>query len=166
MAIEHDYFGLLESGPDGAVFWSENIDLGDMRVTVDLTSPEEDDITPASLDAAASLIVGLEILDARAREYMLREIDNRASDTTEFVLDMTERFGDELDDYLIDVSGDAPVDIIRSLELMSMTILADEHGSKEAFAVLEFMFNADDNDDVLFANVSSQGVIISVTNEK
>jgi len=166
MAIEHDYFGLLESGPDGAIFWSENVDLGDMRVTVDLTAPDEDDVTVAALDSAASLIVGLEILDRRARDFMLREIDNRASDVTEFVLDMTERFGDALEEYLIDVSGDAPVDVIRSLELMSMTILADEHGSEEAFAVLEYMFDADDNDDVLFVNVSGQGVVLSATNEK
>ncbi len=37
MAIEHDYFGLLESGPDGSIFWSEVVDLADQRVTVDLT---------------------------------------------------------------------------------------------------------------------------------
>jgi hypothetical protein len=54
MAIEHDYFGLLESGPDGAIFWSENVDLGDMRVTVDLTAPDEDDITPAALATSCS----------------------------------------------------------------------------------------------------------------
>lgn len=166
MAIEHDYFGLLESGPDGAIFWSENIDLGDMRVTVDLTAPDEDDITPVALDSAASLIVGLEILDRRARDFMLREIDNRASDVTEFVLDVTERYGDDLDDYLVDVSGDAPVDVIRSMELLSMTILADEHGTEEAFAVLEYTFDADDSDEVLFVNVSDQGVVLSVTNEK
>jgi hypothetical protein len=27
MAIEHDYFGLLESGPDGSIFWSETVDF-------------------------------------------------------------------------------------------------------------------------------------------
>lgn len=166
MAIEHDYFGLLESGPDGAIFWSENVDLGDMRVTVDLTAPDEEDITQGALDSAASLIVGLEILDRRARDFMLREVDNRASDVTEYVLDMTERYGDDIDDYLIDVSGDAPVDVIRSMELMSMTILADEHGTEEGFAVLEYTFDADENDDVLFVNISAQGVVLSVTNEK
>ena len=31
MAIEHDYFGLLESGPDGSIFWSETVDFGDQR---------------------------------------------------------------------------------------------------------------------------------------
>ena len=35
MAIEHDYFGLLESGPDGSIFWSETVDFADQRVTLD-----------------------------------------------------------------------------------------------------------------------------------
>ena len=43
MAIEHDFFGLLESGPDGSIFWSENVELGDQSVTVDLTAPDQDD---------------------------------------------------------------------------------------------------------------------------
>ena len=37
--------------------------------------------------------------------------------------------------------GDAAVDIIRSLRLMSMTILADEHGGSEPFAVLEYVLD-------------------------
>jgi hypothetical protein len=48
MAIEHDYFGLLESGPDGSIFWSETVDFGDQRVTVDLTAPDQDDVSQAA----------------------------------------------------------------------------------------------------------------------
>ena len=166
MAIEHDYFGLLESGPDGAVFWSENIDLGDMCVTVDLTAPDQDDITTASLDAAASLVVGLEVLDRRARDFMLKEVDNRASDVTEFLLDLTARYGDELEDHLVDVSGDAAVDVIRSLELASMTILADEFGGKGAFAVLEYAFDDVEADQVIFVNLASTGEIQSASTDE
>ena len=166
MAIEHDYFGLLESGPDGAVFWSENVDLGDMRVTVDLTAPDQDDITTASLDAAASLVVGLEVLDRRARDFMLKEVDNRASDVTEFLLGLTARYGDELEDYLVDVSGDAAVDVIRSLELASMTILADEFGGKDAFAVLEYAFDDVEADQVIFVNIASTGEIQSASTDE
>jgi len=164
MAIEHDYFGLLESGPDGAIFWSESIDLGDMRVTVDLTAPDQDDVTPDALDAAASLVTALDEIDRRARNFMLAEVDNRASDVTEFILTTTERYGDEIDQILVDVSGDAPVDIIRSLELMSMTILADEHGGDDPFAVLEYALDPDETDDVLLVNFASDGTVQSVTN--
>jgi len=63
---------------------------------------------------------------------------------TEYILQQQESYGDELPDMLIDVSGDAAVDIIRSLRLMSMTILADEHGGSEPFAVLEYALDADE----------------------
>ncbi|WP_029150028.1 DUF2004 domain-containing protein [Microbacterium indicum] len=163
MAIEHDFFGLLESGPDGAIFWSENVDLGDMRVTVDLTAPDQLDVTPEGLDAAAAIIQALEEIDSRSREAMLSETDNRASDVTEFVITISDRFGDDLEDHLIDFSGDAPVDVIRSLTLVSMTILADEHGSEDPFAVLEYAFDSDDADEVLLVNVASDGTVQSVT---
>ena len=55
MAIEHDYFGLLESGPDGSIFWSETVDFADQRVTVDLTAPDQDDVSQAALDVAAAM---------------------------------------------------------------------------------------------------------------
>ena len=162
MAIEHDYFGLLSSGPDGSIFWSETVELGDQSVTVDLTAPDQDDVSPDALDIAAALISGLEDVDATARRGMLAEVDDRASEVTEYILQQQEAYGDELNEVLVDVSGDPAVDIIRSLRLMSMTILADEHGGSEPFAVLEYALDADDTDDVLLVNLSSDGNVQSV----
>jgi hypothetical protein len=163
MAIEHDFFGLLESGPDGSIFWSENVELGDQSVTVDLTAPDQNDVSPAALDAAASMVSALEELDRRAREAMLAEVDNRASEVTEYILMQQTTLGDELEDFLVDISGDPAVDIIRSLQLMSMTILADEHGGQDPFAVLEYALDPDAADDVLLVNLSSDGAVLSVT---
>lgn len=163
MAIEHDFFGLLESGPDGSIFWSENVDLGDQNVTVDLTAPDQDDVSPAALDAAAAMVSALEELDRRARIAMLAEVDNRASEVTEYILMQEEALGDELEDYLVDISGEPAVDIIRSLQLMSMTILADEHGGDDPFAVLEYALDPDAADDVLLVNLDSAGSVLSVT---
>ncbi|MFT4235156.1 MAG: DUF2004 domain-containing protein [Microbacterium sp.] len=163
MAIEHDYFGLLESGPDGSIFWSENVELGDQVVSVDLTAPDQEDVTQASLDAAAGIVAGLEEIDRRSRMAMLAEVDNRASEVTEYILMQQENLGDELEDFLVDVSGDAAVDIIRSLNLMSMTILADELGSPDPFAVLEYALDPEATDDVLLVNLSSDGSVHSVT---
>lgn len=162
MAIEHDFFGVLSSGPDGSIFWSEHIDLGDQTVTVDLTAPDQDDISPDALDIAAALISGLEQVDASARRAMLAEVDDRTSEVTEYVLQQQESLGDDLSDYLVDVSGDAAVDIIRSMRLMSMTILADEHGGSDPFAVLEYGLDAGDDDDVLLVNLGSDGIVLSV----
>ena len=162
MAIEHDYFGLLSSGPDGSIFWSERVDLGDQSVTVDLTAPDQDDVSPTALDVAASLIASIETVDATARRGMLAEVDDRTSEVTEYILQQQEHYGDELDDVLVDVSGDAAVDIIRSMRLMSMTILADEHGGAEPFAVLEYSLDGDTEDDVLLVNLGSDGSVLSV----
>ncbi|HCS61675.1 MAG TPA: DUF2004 domain-containing protein [Microbacterium sp.] len=162
MAIEHDYFGLLASGPDGSIFWSETVDLGDQVVTVDLTAPDQDDVSPDALDIAAALISGLEDVDDTARRAMLAEVDDRTSEVTEYILQQQEAYGDELEEVLVDVSGDAAVDIIRSLQLISMTILADEHGGSEPFAVLEYALDADDADEALLVNLASDGTVQSV----
>ncbi|WP_353111396.1 DUF2004 domain-containing protein [Microbacterium sp.] len=162
MAIEHDYFGLLSSGPDGSIFWSERVEFGDQSVTVDLTAPDQDDVSLDALDIAAALINALEDVDGTARRAMLTEVDDRTSEVTEFILQQQEMFGEELVDLLVDVSGDDAVDIIRSLSLMSMTILVDEHGGSEPFAVLEYALDADATDDVLLVNLSSDGSVLSV----
>ncbi|WP_309067163.1 DUF2004 domain-containing protein [Microbacterium sp.] len=163
MAIEHDFFGLLESGPDGSIFWSENVELGDQNVTVDLTAPDQEDVSPAALDAAAAMVSALEELDRRGRSAMLSEVDDRASEVTEYILMQQQTLGDELEDLLVDISGDAAVDIIRSLQLMSMTILADEHGGEDPFAVLEYALDPDAADDVLLVNLASDASVLSVT---
>jgi hypothetical protein len=162
MAIEHDYFGVLSAGPDGAIFWSERIEFGDQSLTVDLTAPDQDDVSQEALDVAAGLISGIENLDAVVRRAMLTEVDDRTSEVTEYILQQQEAYGDELEEVLVDVSGDAAVDIIRSLSLMSMTILADEHGGTDPFAVMEYALDADATDDVLLVNLGSDGTVLSV----
>ncbi|WP_431800974.1 DUF2004 domain-containing protein [Microbacterium sp. bgisy203] len=163
MAIEHDYFGLLESGPDGSIFWSESVDFADQRVTVDLTAPDQDDVSQDALDVAAAMISSLEQIDLTARNAMVSELDDRTSEVTEYLLQQQEQFGEEIADLLVDISGDVHIDIIRSLQLVSMTILADEHGGSDPFAVLEYALDADAADDVLLVNLTSDGSVQSVT---
>lgn len=163
MAIEHDFFGLLESGPDGSIFWSENVDLGDQSVTVDLTAPDQEDVSEAALDVAAALVSGLEEIDHTARNAMVSELDDRTSEVIEYILRQQSSLGDELKSLLVDDSGDQHIDIIRSLQLMSMTILADEHGGTDPFAVLEYALDPDATDDALLVNLDSEGQVQSVT---
>ncbi|WJL95781.1 DUF2004 domain-containing protein [Microbacterium sp. ET2] len=163
MAIEHDFFGLLESGPDGSIFWSENVELGDQSVTVDLTAPDQDDVSQAALDIAASLVSSLEAIDRTARNGMVSELDDRTSEVTEYILQQQETLGEDIENLLVDISGDIRIDVIRSLQLMSMTILADEHGGADPFAVLEYALDPDATDDVLLVNLDSAGDVLSVT---
>lgn len=163
MAIEHDYFGLLESGPDGSIFWSESVDLGDQRVTVDLTAPDQDDVSAAALDVAAAMISSLEDIDMQARNAMVDELGDRTSEVIEYILQQQAQLGDGIEDVLVDISGDVHVDVIRSLQLVSMTILADEHGGTDPFAVLEYALDPDATDEVLLVNLTSDGAVQSVT---
>ncbi|MDL9980004.1 DUF2004 domain-containing protein [Microbacterium candidum] len=163
MAIEHDFFGLLESGPDGSIFWSETVELGDQAVTVDLTAPDQDDVSQAALDVAAAMVSSLEALDLSARNAMVSELDDRTSEVTEYILQQQELLGDDLESLLVDVSGDLHIDVIRSLQFMSMTILADEHGGTDPFAVLEYALDPEATDDVLLVNLDSDGSVLSVT---
>ena len=163
MAIEHDYFGLLESGPDGSIFWSETVDFADQRVTVDLTAPDQDDVSQDALDVAAAMISSLEDIDITARNAMISELDDRTSEVTEYLLQQQEAFGENLENVLVDISGDVQNDIVRSLQLVSMTILADEHGGTDPFAVLEYALDADATDDVLLVHLTSDGQVQSVT---
>ncbi|MCR2811628.1 DUF2004 domain-containing protein [Microbacterium sp. zg.Y1090] len=163
MAIEHDYFGLLETGPDGSIFWSENVEFADQVVTVDLTAPDQDDVSTAALDIAAAMITALESIDLTSRNAMVTELDDRTSEVTEYILQQQDRLGEDIEEYLVDISGDVHVDVIRSLQLMSMTILADEHGGSDPFAVLEYALDPDATDDVLLVNLASDGHVQSVT---
>jgi hypothetical protein len=163
MAIEHDFFGLLESGPDGSIFWSETVEPGDQAVTVDLTAPDQDDVSQAALDVAAAMVSSLESLDVAARNAMVSELDDRTSEVTEYILQQQEELGDEIESLLVDVSGDMHIDVIRSLQFMSMTILADEHGGSDPFAVLEYALDPDATDDVLLVNLDSDASVLSVT---
>ncbi|MDF2665124.1 MAG: galactose-phosphate uridyltransferase [Microbacterium sp.] len=163
MAIEHDFFGLLESGPDGSIFWSENVEFGDQSVTVDLTAPDQDDVSVEALDVAAAMISALEGIDLAARNAMVGELDSRTSEVTEYILQQQATLGEEIDDLLIDPSGDTHIDVIKSMQLMSVTILADEHGGSDPFAVLEYALDPDATDDVLLVNLASDGSVQSVT---
>lgn len=97
MALEHDFFGLLESGPDGSIFWSENVDFGDQTVTVDLTAPDQEDVSTDALDVAAGMISSIESIDLQARNAMVSELDDRTSEVTEFILQQQEQLGDDLE---------------------------------------------------------------------
>lgn len=162
MGIEHDYFGALSSGSDGSIFWTEDIELGEQTVSVDLTAPDEEEVTMAALDNAAAFISGLESIDASVRNAMLSEVDDRTSEVTEFVLQQQEIHGEDLGEILVDVSGDAAVDIIRSLRLVSMTILADEIGGSDPFAVLEYALDSGDFDNSLLVNLAYDASVLSI----
>jgi len=109
------------------------------------------------------MISSLEEIDLQARNAMVSELDDRTSEVTEYILQQQEQMGEEIEDFLVDISGDVHIDVIRSLQLVSMTILADEHGGSDPFAVLEYALDRDAADEVLLVNLTSDGAVQSVT---
>ena len=93
----------------------------------------------------------------------MSQLSERTSEVTEYILQQQEMLGEELEAFLVDISGDTHIDVIRALQLMSMTILADEHGGSDPFAVLEYALDPDATDDVLLVNIASDGTVLSVT---
>ena len=79
-------------------------------MAVDLTAPDQDDVSQDALDAAAAIVASIEEIDRRGRIAMLGEVDNRASEVTEYILMQQDQLGDELKDLLVDVSGDLAVE--------------------------------------------------------
>ncbi|MET0735687.1 MAG: DUF2004 domain-containing protein, partial [Microbacterium sp.] len=111
----------------------------------------------------AGLVSSIEEIDRNARNAMVSELDDRTSEVTEYILQQQAVLGEDIDEALVDISGDTHIDVIRSLQLMSMTILADEHGGSDPFAVLEYALDPDATDDVLLVNLGSDGDVLSVT---
>ncbi|MFZ4896163.1 DUF2004 domain-containing protein [Plantibacter sp. Mn2098] len=165
MAIEHDYFGIIASEPGGGVYWSENIDVGEQSVSVDLSAPDESDITEEALDLAAAMILALEGFDLRSREAMLSEVDDRTSEVTEYIVQAVDELGESIEDVLVDQSGDRDVDVIRSMTLLSVGFSPHQHGAGEPFAVFEYSLDADQLDGVLLVAYSSDGEVTGVTSE-
>lgn len=163
MGIEHDFFGFLEAAPDGALYWSENVEFDDQSVSVSVTAQDENDIRSGALDAAAAFVRGLHAIDRNAREGMVSELGDRTSEVTEYVLQRQEEYGAEIEDFFSDVSGDVAIDIIKALQLTTMVVLLDEHERKNPFVVLEYALDADAIDEVLLVNVATDGSVLSIT---
>lgn len=165
MSIEHDYFGIISSEPGGGVYWSEHLEVGEQSVSIDLSAPDENDITVEALDLAAAMILQLEGFDLRSREAMLSEVDDRTSEVTEYIVQAAEELGDSLEDLLVDHSGDREVDVIRSLTLLSVGFSPHQHGGDDPFAVFEYSLDADQLDGVLLVAYNSDGEVSGVTSE-
>ena len=71
MAIEHDYFGIIDDTASGGLAWDDTADLADQSVEIELQADDESAVTEYALDAAAALIQAIEGFDARARDALI-----------------------------------------------------------------------------------------------
>lgn len=165
MAIEHDYFGVVDEDSTGGLFWAETVEVGEQVVDVELTAANADDVAEAGLDAAAAVILSLEGLDARARDALIAELSQRGSVTTQYIDQQVDDMGESLLDLLVHNSGDIAMDVLRSLQLMRVALHPDHTDDDEPFAVFTYSIDPDETDAVLQVTFDDRGDVVAVDDE-
>ena len=162
MAIEHDFFGLIDETASGGLAWDDQVELGDQTVEVELLADDEAGVPEFALDSAAALIQALEGFDARARDALIAELSSRQSATTSYIDEHVDKLGDDLLDLLVYNSGDIAIDVLRSLQLLTVVIQADHADEDEVFATFDYSIAPDETDALLTVAFDVRGDVVSV----
>ena len=158
MSMEHDYFGLVGD------YWSERFQYGDQDVEVVLDA-DADSVTTAALDAAATLIGELELVDDELRSMFVGQLDSSASPVVRFLRAVLGGEGDEADaaaDAITRDSGDRDIDALRSLSLVRVDLRPDADAEGEPFAEFEFGLAPEEIDARLVATIDRSREIVDV----
>lgn len=162
MALEHDYFGVIDETSDGGLFWSDTIELGDQAVTLELSADDERHVRESSLDSAAAIVHALEGFDARARDALVAQLGERASVTTSYIDRSVDALGESLLDLLVYNSGDIAIDVLRSLQLIRVSLYPERADEEESFAVFDYSISPDDSDALLIVSFDLRGDVVAV----
>lgn len=162
MAIEHDYFGVIDETASGGLAWSDTVEMADQAVEVELLADDETAVTEFALDSAAALIQALEGFDARARDALIAELSSRQSATSTYIDQHVDRMGDSLVDLLVHNSGDIAVDVLRSLQLLHVVLQPDDAAEDEVFATFDYSISPDDTDAILTVSFDVRGDVVAV----
>lgn len=139
--MEHEYFGWIGI-EEGRLSWGETLESGDQPVEVRLAGPAK--VAEEALELAASVVRGLEALDANLREVFVGEVASDGSGTVRFLdahLDELVRFRPQL---LGQDSGDIAIDVIRSLQLLSVTVLPAGTHEDDPFVIAAYALDPDE----------------------
>lgn len=159
MAIEHDFFGVVEDDGTGGVRWADTVEVADQPVEVTLHGAAAP--APAALDLAAALVRSLDGFDARARDALVAQLSERGSATTRYVDGRVDALGEDLVELLVHTSGDVAMDVLRSLRLVRATLDVDAEEADEPFAVLEYAIDPDE-DDVLSVAFDRRADVVAI----
>lgn len=162
MAIEHDYFGVIDETASGGLAWSDSADLAEQVVEVDLLADDESAVTEFALDSAAALIQAIDGFDARARDALIAELSSRQSATVAYIDEHVEKLGETLLDLLVHNSGDIAVDVLRSLQLLRILLQPDHSDEEEVFATFDYSISPDETDALLTVSFDIRGDVVAV----
>jgi len=158
MSIEHDYFGLIGD------YWSEQVQYGDQDVEVVLDA-DADLVSVASLDAAATMVGELELVDDEVRSHFVSQLDSGSSPVSRFLRSLLEGEGDDQDaaaEAISRDSGDRDIDALRSLTLVRVDLRPDADGEGEHFAELEYGLAPEEVDARLVAVIDLGREVVDV----
>ena len=156
MAIEHDYFGLIGD------YWSERKEYGDQEVEVVLDA-DSDTVSTASLDAAATMVGELELIDDELRSAFVGQLDSSGSPVTRFLRTVLAGENAEAADAAITRdSGDHDIDALRSLTLVRVDLRPDADGDGEVFAEFEYGLAPEELDARLVASIDVGREVVDV----
>jgi len=166
MAIEHDYFGIVDDDASGGLYWEDTVELADQAVDVELLANDETVVSEGSLDQAAAIIRSLEGLDARARDALIAQLGERGSVTTQYIDHHVDELGESLLDLLVHNSGDIAMDVLRSLQLVHVGLYPERTGQGDPFATFDYSIDPDETDAVLSVSFDNRGDVVAVDLER
>ena len=158
MSMEHDYFGLVGD------YWSERFQYADQDVEVVLDA-DADLVSTAALDAAATLIGELELVDDELRSAFVTQLDSGSSPVVRFLmalLDPELEQADEIEAAIGRDSGDRHIDALRSLTLVRVDLRPDVDEPGDPFAEFEYALAPEDTDERLIASLDVGREIVDV----
>ncbi|QEO15717.1 hypothetical protein FLP10_15775 [Agromyces intestinalis] len=158
MATEHDYFGIVGD------YWSEDIEYADQRVEVVLDA-DDDMVSTAALDAAATLVGELELVDDELRNAFVTQLDSSSSPVMRFLdtlLDPRLEQAEDVEAAIGRDSGDHQVDALRSMSLVRVDLRPEADGQGEPFAEFEYGLAPDETDERLIASIDVGREIVDV----
>ncbi|WP_158863674.1 DUF2004 domain-containing protein [Leifsonia sp. AG29] len=162
MAIEHDFFGVIDETASGGLAWNDTAELADQVVEIELQADDETAVPELALDSAAALIQSLEGFDARARDALIAELSSRQSATTAYIDEHVDKLGESLLDLLVYNSGDIAIDVLRSLQLLDVVIQVDHADEDEVFATFDYAIAPDESDALLTVSFDVRGDVVAV----
>lgn len=162
MAIEHDFFGIIDETASGGLFWEDQAELGDQVIELELQADKESDVSEYALDSAAAIVQALEGFDARARDALVAQLSERASATVSYVDQQVDEIGDDLLDLLVHNSGDIAVDVLRSLQLTRIAFFPERSDEEDVFATFDYSISPDESDAVLAVSFDIRGDVVAV----
>jgi hypothetical protein len=163
MAIEHDFFGLIEDNGFGGLRWFDTLDFGDQAVPVDLSADDETAVPEIVLGLAAAMIRAIEGFDQRARDALIAQLSKRTpTPTAQYIDRIVHDAGAALPDLLAHDSGDVPMDVLRSLRLVHVGLYPQRDEDGADFAVFDYSLRPDDTDYLLVVGFDIQGDVASI----